>query len=165
MTATGEGNSANSGDIVVQGSQLKAGGDTTLDAARDLLLLSAANTQKTDGSNSSSGAAIGVSLGNDGSAEGTTQAAVSEGSITIRDQANQKQDVDDLSRDTDTANGSIVPIFDKEKEQNRLKEAQLIGEIGGQAMDIARTQGDILGLEAALKANPALKGDCRVCGR
>nr|WP_145521088.1 hemagglutinin repeat-containing protein [Yersinia mollaretii] len=29
VTATGEGNSANSGDIVVQGSQLKAGGDTT----------------------------------------------------------------------------------------------------------------------------------------
>ncbi|PHZ31296.1 hypothetical protein CS537_13320 [Yersinia mollaretii] len=87
VTATGEGNSVNSGDIVVQGSQLKAGGDTTLDAARDLLLFSAANTQKTDGSNSSSGAAIGVSLGgvvlsglgNDGSAEGTTQAAVSEG--------------------------------------------------------------------------------------
>ncbi|WP_261372839.1 VENN motif pre-toxin domain-containing protein, partial [Yersinia mollaretii] len=96
-----------------------------------------------------------------GSAEGTTQAAVSEGSITIRDQANQKQDVEDLSRDTDNANGSIGPIFDKEKEQNRLKEAQLIGEIGGQAMDIARTQGDILGLEAALKANPALKGDAK----
>ncbi|WP_315851081.1 hemagglutinin repeat-containing protein, partial [Yersinia bercovieri] len=63
VTATGEGNSANSGDIVVQGSQLKAGGDTTLDAARDLLLLGAGNTQKTDGSNSSSGGNIGVSLG------------------------------------------------------------------------------------------------------
>nr|WP_222422327.1 VENN motif pre-toxin domain-containing protein [Yersinia mollaretii] len=134
---------------------------TTLDAARDLLLLSAANTQKTDGSNSSSGAAIGVSLGNDGHAEGTTQAAVSEGNITIRDTDKQQQNVDDLSRDTDNANGSIGPIFDKEKEQNRLKEAQLIGEIGGQAMDIARTQGDILGLEAALKANPALKGDAK----
>lgn len=64
-----------------------------------------------------------------------------------------------MSRDTDNANGSINPIFDKEKEQNRLKEAQLIGEIGGQAMDIALTQGDIIGLEAALKANPTLKGD------
>ncbi|CNJ54353.1 adhesin/hemagglutinin [Yersinia mollaretii] len=100
-------------------------------------------------------------LGNNGSAEGTTQAAVSDGSITIRDTDKQQQNVDDLSRDTDTANGSIGPIFDKEKEQNRLKEAQLIGEIGGQAMDIARTQGDILGLEAALKANPALKGDAK----
>ncbi|MGP2518170.1 hemagglutinin repeat-containing protein, partial [Yersinia sp. 2545 StPb PI] len=354
VTATGEGNPANSGDIVVQGSQLKAGGDTTLDAARDVLLLGAANTQKTDGSNSSSGGSVGVSLGfgsaggglsifanankgqgnergdgtfwtetqidtggklslssgrdtsligaqasgetvkvdvgrdlllqsqqdsdnydakqtstsggvsmavvggggsanlsiskdklhsnydsvqeqtgifagsggfditvgehtqldgaviastadksknsldtgtlgfsnienkadfkaehqggslstggpvgsdllsnlgsvvlsglgNDGHAEGTTQAAVSEGSITIRDTDKQQQNVDDLSRDTDNANanGSIAPIFDKEKEQNRLREAQLIGEIGGQAMDIARTQGKIIATNAA----------------
>ncbi|WP_042835476.1 hemagglutinin repeat-containing protein, partial [Yersinia pestis] len=63
INATGEGNAANSGDIVVQGSQLQAGGDTTLDAARDVLLLGAANTQKTDGSNSSSGGSVGVSLG------------------------------------------------------------------------------------------------------
>ncbi|CQI94592.1 hemagglutinin repeat-containing protein [Yersinia frederiksenii] len=362
INATGKGSSANSGDILIAGSQLKAGGDTTLDAARDLLLLGAANTQKTDGSNNSSGGNIGVSLGvgssggglsifananksqgkehgdgtfwsetqvdtggtlslhsgrdtsligaqasgesvkadvgrdlllqsqqdsdnydskqtsisggisvaviggggsanlsmskdklhsnydsvqeqtgifagkggfdvkvgehtqldgavigstatadkntldtgtlgfsnienkadfkaehqggslstggpvgsdllsnlgsvvlsglgNDGHAEGTTQAAVSEGTITIRDTDKQQQNVTDLSRDTDNANGSINPIFDKEKEQNRLKEAQLIGEIGGQAMDIALTQGDIIGLEAALKANPTLKGD------
>ncbi|AIN17704.1 hypothetical protein CH54_1917 [Yersinia rochesterensis] len=98
-------------------------------------------------------------LGNDGHAGGTTQAAVSEGNITLRDTDKQQQNVDDLSRDTDHANGSIGPIFDKEKEQNRLKEAQLIGEIGGQAMDIARTQGDILGLEEALKRHPELKGD------
>ncbi|MFA3760130.1 hypothetical protein Q2T72_06385 [Yersinia sp. 2466 StPb PI] len=77
--------------------------------------------------------------------------------ITIRDTDKQQQNVDDLSRDTDNANGSINPIFDKEKEQNRLKEAQLTGEIGGQAMDIARTQGDILGLEEALKRHPELK--------
>lgn len=63
VMATGEGNSANSGDILIAGSQLKAGGDTTLDAARDVLLLGAANTQKTDGSNRSSGGSVGVSLG------------------------------------------------------------------------------------------------------
>ncbi|WP_145574323.1 hemagglutinin repeat-containing protein [Yersinia alsatica] len=352
INATGDGNSANSGDIVVQGSQLKAGGDTTLDAARDILLLGAANTQKTDGSNSSSGGSVGVSLGfgssggglsifanankgqgnehgdgttwtetqvdsggtlslhsgrdtaligaqasgetvkvdvgrdlllqsqqdsdnydakqtstsggismavaggggsanlsmsqdklhsnydsvqeqtgiyagkggfditvgehtqldgaviastadksknsldtgtlgfsdienkadfkaehqggslssggpvgsdllsnlggvvlsglsNDGHAEGTTQSAIADGTITIRDQDKQQQNVEDLSRDTENANGSIGPIFDKEKEQNRLREAQLIGEIGGQAMDIARTQGKIIATNAA----------------
>ncbi|VXC48171.1 Contact-dependent inhibition of growth factor CdiA [Enterobacterales bacterium 8AC] len=362
VTATGQGNSANSGDLLIAGSQLKAGGDTTLDAQRDLLLLGAANTQKTEGSNSSSGGNIGVSLGvggsgsglsvfananksqgnehgdgtfwsetlvdsggtlslhsgrdtalvgaqasgdtvkvdagrnltlrsqqdsdnydakqtsisggvsvavvggggsanlsmnrdklhsnydsvqeqtgiyagkggfdvtvgehtqldgaviastadadknrldtgtlgfsnvhnqadfkaehqggslssggpvgsdllsnlgsmalsglgNSGHAEGTTQAAVSDGTLIIRDQANQKQDVADLSRDTDNANGSIGPIFDKEKEQNRLRAAQLIGEIGAQAMDIVRTQGDINGLEEALKRHPELKGN------
>ncbi|WP_145497024.1 hemagglutinin repeat-containing protein [Yersinia ruckeri] len=364
VMATGEGNSANSGDILIAGSQLKAGGDTTLDAARDVLLLGAANTQKTDGSNRSSGGSVGVSLGmggsgsglsvfanankgqgrergdgtfwsetqvdsggtlslhsgrdtsligaqasgesikadvgrdlllqsqqdsdnydakqtstsggismaavggggsanlsmsrdklhsnydsvqeqtgffagkggfditvgehtqldgaviastadksknsldtgtlgfsnienkadfkaehqggslstggpvgsdllsnlggvalsglgNDGHAEGTTQAAVADGSITIRETDKQQQNVDDLSRDTDNANGRIDPIFDKEKEQRRLKEAQLIGEIGGQAMDIARTQGDINGLEKALKHHPELKGDAK----
>ncbi len=86
---------------------------------------------------------------------------VADNDISLRAQENikQQQNVEDLSRDTENANGSIGPIFDKEKEQNRLREAQLIGEIGGQAMDIARTQGDIIGLEAALKANPKLKGD------
>ncbi|WP_321157468.1 VENN motif pre-toxin domain-containing protein, partial [Serratia nevei] len=65
-----------------------------------------------------------------------------------------------LNRDTDNANdGSISPIFNKQKEQNRLKQAQLIGEIGGQAMDVIRTQGDINGLKAALTAHPELKGD------
>ncbi|MDW5502706.1 hemagglutinin repeat-containing protein [Pseudomonas lundensis] len=92
--------------------------------------------------------------GNKGHAEGTTQAAVSGGSVVIRDQANQQQDVNQLSRDTDNANGSIGPIFDKEKEQNRLKQAQLIGEIAGQTMDVIRTQGDINGLQAAKEKHP-----------
>ncbi|WP_306217658.1 MULTISPECIES: VENN motif pre-toxin domain-containing protein, partial [unclassified Serratia (in: enterobacteria)] len=89
-------------------------------------------------------------------AEGTTKAAVSGGSVVIRDGANQQQDVNALSRDTDNANGSIGPIFDKEKEQNRLKQAQLIGEIAGQTMDIVRTQGDINGLQKAKDKHPGL---------
>ncbi|WP_181256161.1 hemagglutinin repeat-containing protein, partial [Yersinia pseudotuberculosis] len=352
INATGEGNAANSGDIVVQGSQLQAGGDTTLDAARDVLLLGAANTQKTDGSNSSSGGSVGVSLGisgassglsifanankgqgsehgdgiswtettldsggtlsvhsgrdtslvgaqvsgetvkvevgrdlllqsqqdsdnydakqqsssvggsfspgsmtgsisingsqdklnsnfdsvqeqtgifagsggfditvgghtqldgavigstatadkntldtgtlgfsdidnqadfkvehqsvgistggnigsqfvgnmangllvganNEGHADSTTHAAVSEGTITVRDTDNQQQNVDDLSRDVEHANNALSPIFDKEKEQNRLKEAQLIGEIGSQVGDVFRTQGQIIATQAA----------------
>ena len=76
--------------------------------------------------------------------------------MVIRDQANQQQDVNQLSRDTDNANGSIGPIFDKEKEQNRLKQAQLIGEIAGQTMDVIRTQGDINGLKAAKDKHPGL---------
>ncbi|EOF9299160.1 hemagglutinin repeat-containing protein [Enterobacter bugandensis] len=87
--------------------------------------------------------------GNKGHKEGTTQAAVAEGSLTIRDKANQKQDVADLSRDTEHANDSISPIFDKEKEQNRLSTIGMIGDIGSQVADIARTQGDLNGLKAA----------------
>ncbi|WP_230201623.1 hemagglutinin repeat-containing protein, partial [Serratia marcescens] len=82
-----------------------------------------------------------------GHAEGTTKAGVSEGTLIVRDTGKQQQDVAQLNRDTEHANdGSISPIFNKEKEQNRLKQAQLIGEIGGQAMDVIRTQGDIAGL-------------------
>ncbi|MEX0530940.1 hemagglutinin repeat-containing protein [Raoultella terrigena] len=87
--------------------------------------------------------------GNKGHAEGTTQAAVADGTITIRDKDNQKQDVADLSRDTEHANDSISPIFDKEKEQNRLKEIGMISDIGGQVADIARTQGELNALKVA----------------
>ena len=95
--------------------------------------------------------ALLVGGGNSGHAEGTTQAAVSEGTLIIRDKENQKQDVADLSRDAEHANGSISPIFDKEKEQQRLQEVQLIGEIGSQVVDIANTQGEINGLNAGRK--------------
>ena len=47
----------------------------------------------------------------------------------------------------------------REKEQNRLKQAQLIGEIGGQAMDVIRTQGDIAGLKA--QKDPAALSQAR----
>lgn len=96
---------------------------------------------------------------NSGHAEGTTKAAVSEGTIAIREQDKQQQDVAELSRDTENANGSIGPIFDKEKEQNRLREAQLIGEIGGMAMDVISTQGDLNGLKAAKEKHPGWSAD------
>ncbi|MCT4713419.1 hemagglutinin, partial [Enterobacteriaceae bacterium H18W14] len=97
--------------------------------------------------------------GNSGHAEGTTQSAVADGSITIRDKDNQKQDVANLSRDTEHANDSISPIFDKEKEQKRLQTVQAISETGGQAADIARTQGEINALEAAKKELGPLKAN------
>ena len=97
-------------------------------------------------------------LDNSGDAEGTTKAAISAGSITIRDTENQQQDVADLSRDVEHANGSISPIFDKEKEQKRLEIAQTLGEIGSQAMDIARTEGKIQAINAG-KAELATRGE------
>ncbi len=88
-------------------------------------------------------------LNDSGSADSTTKSAVSEGTIVIRDKEKQTQDVADLSRDVANANPGLDVIFDKEKEQNRLKAAQLIGEIGAQAGDIARTQGQIIATKAA----------------
>ncbi|VEI20617.1 Filamentous hemagglutinin [Serratia plymuthica] len=102
-----------------------------------------------------------VGANNSGSASSTTQSAVSDGTLIIRDQSKQQQNVGDLSRDVEHANQTLSPIFDKEKEQNRLKAAQLIGEVGSQAADIARTEGDIRSLTAGkaelAKRNPPVK--------
>ncbi|MCA6203133.1 hemagglutinin repeat-containing protein, partial [Escherichia coli] len=87
--------------------------------------------------------------GHSGHAEGTTQAAVADGTITIRDRDNQKQNLANLSRDPAHANDSISPIFDKEKEQRRLQKVGLISDIGSQVADIARTQGELNALKAA----------------
>ncbi|MBW7750245.1 VENN motif pre-toxin domain-containing protein [Enterobacter roggenkampii] len=81
--------------------------------------------------------------------------------MIVRDQANQKQDVSTLSRDTDHANGSIDTIFNKEKEQKRLQTAQMIGEIGNQVADIARTNGKIAATEAANEKMKTAGSDAR----
>nr|WP_250148955.1 VENN motif pre-toxin domain-containing protein [Morganella morganii] len=54
-----------------------------------------------------------------------------------------------MSRDTDNAHSALNQIFDKEKEQNRVKEQQLLGEIGVQVIDIARTEAKIKATEKA----------------
>ncbi|MGS5368593.1 contact-dependent inhibition effector tRNA nuclease [Escherichia coli] len=90
--------------------------------------------------------------GHSGHAEGTTQAAVADGTIIIRDRDNQKQNLANLSRDPAHANDSISPIFDKEKEQRRLQTVGLISDIGSQVADIARTQGELNALKAAKEA-------------
>ncbi|EOL6904954.1 hemagglutinin repeat-containing protein, partial [Escherichia coli] len=87
--------------------------------------------------------------GHSGHAEGTTQAAVADGTIIIRDRDNQKQNLANLSRDPVHANDSISPIFDKEKEQRRLQTVGLISDIGSQVADIVRTQGELNALKAA----------------
>ncbi len=62
-----------------------------------------------------------------------------------------------LSRDVEHANNALSPIFNKEKEQKRLKQAQLIGELGAQVMDIVRTEGELKAQKAA-----EAKGDSKV---
>ncbi|NCI01940.1 filamentous hemagglutinin N-terminal domain-containing protein [Cronobacter malonaticus] len=93
-----------------------------------------------------------------GHAQGTTQAAVSEGTLTIRDKANS-QDTGGLQRDVTQANDAISPIFNKEKEQNRLQAVQMVSDIGNQVADIVRTQSDLDGLKAAIaKTGTSLQG-------
>ncbi|RZI25832.1 hypothetical protein EUX53_07345 [Pseudomonas orientalis] len=92
-------------------------------------------------SNMPTGSLIAFNHGDSDS--GTTSSDISNGSLDIRDPAKQQQDVATLSHDVEHANGAISPIFDKEKEQKRLRQVQLIADIGTQAADIARTQGAI----------------------
>ncbi|MEN4791957.1 VENN motif pre-toxin domain-containing protein [Pantoea agglomerans] len=88
-------------------------------------------------------------LNGSGSASSVTKAAVSDGTLIIRDKAKQTQDVADLNRDAAGANPGLDKIFDKDKEQRRMETAQLLAEIGSQAGDIARTQGEIAATRAA----------------
>ncbi|SUW65724.1 Filamentous hemagglutinin [Buttiauxella agrestis] len=73
---------------------------------------------------------IGIEASDD--ASGTTQSAIAAGNITLRDKENQQQDVADLSRDTDNANGHIDKIFDKEKIEEQQELAAVFGQMANQ---------------------------------
>ena len=75
--------------------------------------------------------------------------------------AQQTQNVATLNTDVAHAANALSPIFDKEKEQQRLQQVQQIADIGNQVMDVIRTQGaieaanaqkDPVALEAARQA-------------
>jgi filamentous hemagglutinin len=68
-----------------------------------------------------------------GSASSTTFASISGGTIDIRDGKAQQQDLVTLHRDPTQAANGLSPIFDKQKELERMQEAQVIGEVGQQA--------------------------------
>lgn len=108
--------------------------------------------------NKMSGGAIPTSANTHGSAFGTTRSAVADGTITVRNGQAQTQNVADLSRDTDNANGHIDKIFDKDKVARKLEFAQGMQELG------QRVAGDVSSYkmqaaedetrERLLKANP-----------
>ncbi|MGO2303321.1 MAG: two-partner secretion domain-containing protein [Providencia sp.] len=99
-----------------------------------------------------------TNVNNKGESSNTTQSAVSEGQLIIRDKDNQKQDINDLSRDTDNAHEKLGTIFDKEKEQKRIEKTQLIGELGKQITDIAVTDATINATKEVNKNHPSLSG-------
>ncbi|WP_235846309.1 hemagglutinin repeat-containing protein [Morganella psychrotolerans] len=105
-------------------------------------------------SNLTSNTLVGVN--NSGKESNTTHAAVSDGKWIIRDTENQKQDTADLSRDTDHAHTALNQIFDKEKEQKRLQQAQAIADIGTQVLDIYDTNARI---DAMREATEKLKAE------
>ncbi|ENN8378964.1 hemagglutinin repeat-containing protein, partial [Providencia rettgeri] len=108
---------------------------------------------------SNAGSALLAGVNNKGKDSNTTQSAVAEGDLIVRDTDKQTQNVDDLSRDTDNAHEKLGTIFDKDEEQKRIDRNQLIGEIGQQIKDIAVTDARINATQNVLKNNPELKGD------
>ncbi|HII2667303.1 TPA: hemagglutinin repeat-containing protein, partial [Escherichia coli] len=63
IQATGSGVKGVDGDLTIQGSQIKAGNNVLLQANRDVNLVSAENTSKLEGKNTSSGGSVGVGVG------------------------------------------------------------------------------------------------------
>ena len=71
----------------------------------------------------------------------TTRSAVAEGTINIRDQANQGQDVADMSRDTENTNR----VVDRNPDMNEVigKQIALQNAVNAAAPAVARTIGDV----------------------
>ncbi|MFB4720786.1 hemagglutinin repeat-containing protein [Enterobacter chuandaensis] len=106
--------------------------------------------------NGSGGSVVPViGIGAQGDKSGTTHSAIADGAITIREKENQQQDVAELSRDTNNANGHIDKIFDKEKVQEQQELAGLFGQIANQA---AGDLGAKMGWGADSKEKAAIHG-------
>ncbi|MCX8728650.1 hemagglutinin repeat-containing protein [Gilliamella sp. B2838] len=66
----------------------------------------------------------------------TTKSAVENGQLIIRNQDEQKQDINELSRDTESANNPLKQIFDKQKELDKIETVELIKDIAQQTKDV-----------------------------
>ena len=65
----------------------------------------------------------------EGEAESTTKAGVAQGTIEITDKENQKQNIEDLNRDTKNTLNQLEQIFDKQTVAERKEMAALFGEL------------------------------------
>jgi filamentous hemagglutinin len=65
-----------------------------------------------------------------------THSAVEQGQLIIRNKDKQQQDINDLSRDTEHANHTLKPIFDKQKELDKIETVELIKDIAQQTKSI-----------------------------
>ena len=64
-----------------------------------------------------------------GEDESTTKAGVAQGTIEIKDKENQKQNIEDLNRDTKNTLNKLEQIFDKQTVAERKEMAALFGEL------------------------------------
>ncbi|WP_193760824.1 hemagglutinin repeat-containing protein, partial [Acetonema longum] len=77
-----------------------------------------------------------------GQESSTTKAAVAQGTIEIKDQANQKDDISKLSRDTENALNKLDEIFDKKTVEEQQELAKMFGEIAFEKIhDLSKDKG------------------------
>ncbi|MFZ4835187.1 hemagglutinin repeat-containing protein [Rouxiella sp. Mn2063] len=81
------------------------------------------------------GGALPVSINRSGSASGTTYSAIADGTLTVRNQEQQAQDISTLSHDTENANGHISKIFDKDKIEQDQAFSQALGDAAIQTIN------------------------------
>jgi len=86
------------------------------------------------------GGAPMLSQNESGSESATTRSAISQGTITITDKANQKQDVASLSRDTAGTNGTVSKTPDLQNILNNQADMMSAAQAAGQA--VAQRIGD-----------------------
>ncbi|WP_346347215.1 hemagglutinin repeat-containing protein [Burkholderia cenocepacia] len=99
------------------------------------------------------GGALPLYVSESGRSSATTKSAISNGGITVTDQANQKQDVATLNRDTSDLNGKVDKTPDLQNVLN--KQSDLINAATAASETIAKQIGDY----ADRKERPA-----RCCG-
>lgn len=89
-----------------------------------------------------------------GSASGTTYAAISPGTITVRGDATGQDSTAGLSRDTTHANGAVQNTFDATKVQKDMAIQQMAGQVG---MQVAGDVADGMETQAKAKLNSAMQ--------
>ncbi|WP_294828484.1 VENN motif pre-toxin domain-containing protein [uncultured Gilliamella sp.] len=82
------------------------------------------------------GPGVPTAYQNSDSDSSTTKSAVEKGELIIRNQDEQKQDINELSRDTESANNPLKQIFDKQKELDKIETVELIKDIAQQAKSV-----------------------------
>ncbi|MWN32931.1 hypothetical protein GQ596_10795 [Gilliamella sp. Pra-s60] len=82
------------------------------------------------------GAGAPTAYQNSGKESSITHSAVENGQLIIRNKDDQKQDINELSRDTEHANNSLKPIFNKQKELDKLESVELVKDIAQQAKGV-----------------------------
>ena len=87
-----------------------------------------------------------------GSQDGAARSAVAGGTITIKDQANQKQDLADLRRDTAGTNSTVGKNPNLDQVLNKQSDMMAAAQAAGEA--VAKTVGDVAGAkEKEARAN------------